>query len=216
MNEVDSILDLLAASIDIPERPADDDILAVLIRAILSQATSSKNRDDAFGNLLDTFSGRWDLIAAADVEEIENAIRVGGLAKQKSGRMQKILTDLWERYGEYSLDTLKTYETDDAVAALESLAGVGPQTATFTVGWALGRDLCPINTGVKRVAIRLGWVEKASDKKMHDALHEVLPDGRRFEAHQLLVRHARQTCLSTPDCDACVIADVCRWNADQP
>ena len=205
---VGQVLDLLASEITI-DRPDSDDVLAVLIRAILSQATSSNNRDRAFETLLDLCHGDWNVAAEKEVSEIEEAIRIGGLAKQKSKRIQFILLALIEDRGEADLEFLREFETDAALSYLQALPGVGPQSATFTLGWAAGADVCPINTGVKRVAGRLGWLTASSDSKAHAELHELLPEGRRFDAHMLMVRHARTTCGKTPDCERCVVEEFC-------
>ena len=69
--------------------------IAELIKTVLSQHTNDRNRDRAFAALRERFP-TWEEVRDAPVEEVEEAIRPGGLAKQKAPRIQAIL----ERLGE--------------------------------------------------------------------------------------------------------------------
>ena len=61
-----------------------------LILTVLSQNTNDRNRDVAWGRLRERFDS-WAEVAAAPVEEIEDAIRPGGLAPTKAARIRQIL-----------------------------------------------------------------------------------------------------------------------------
>src|SRR5512145_1693684 len=54
--------------------------IAELVKTVLSQHTSDSNRDRAFAALRERFP-TWEEVRDAPVEEVEEAIRVGGLGK---------------------------------------------------------------------------------------------------------------------------------------
>src|SRR3954451_13235986 len=77
-----------------PEEPHGHPI-AELVKTVLSQHTNDRNRDRAFAALRQRFP-TWEEGRDAPVDEREDAIRPGGLARQKAPRIQAIL----ERLGE--------------------------------------------------------------------------------------------------------------------
>jgi endonuclease-3 len=66
-------------------RPVDE-----LVLTVLSQSTSDRNRDVAFLRLRERLPS-WEAVREAPVEEVEAAIRPGGLSNVKSERIQAIL-----------------------------------------------------------------------------------------------------------------------------
>ena len=129
-----------------------------LILTVLSQNTNDRNRDVAYGRLRERFAS-WDEVRDAPVEEIEDAIRPGGLAPTKAVRIKQIL----EAIGEDDLVWLKEAPLDEARDYLTSLPGVGRKTAACVLLFAFGRPDVPVDTHVYRVGSRLGlWREKAS------------------------------------------------------
>src|SRR4029077_5476345 len=61
--------------------------IAELIRKVLSQHTNDRNRDRAYAALRERFP-TWEAVRDAPVAEVEEAIRPGGLGKQKAPRLQ--------------------------------------------------------------------------------------------------------------------------------
>ncbi len=69
--------------------------IAELIKTVLSQHTNDRNRDRAFAALRERFP-TWEEVRDAPLAELEEAIRPGGLARQKAPRIQAILEQLGE------------------------------------------------------------------------------------------------------------------------
>ncbi|HZH24170.1 MAG TPA: hypothetical protein VEY49_04650, partial [Solirubrobacteraceae bacterium] len=69
-------------------RPLDE-----LILTVLSQSTNDRNRDVAFMRLRARLPD-WNAVRDAPLEEVEAAIRPGGISKVKSARIQAILREL--------------------------------------------------------------------------------------------------------------------------
>src|SRR3954451_24485452 len=80
-----------------------------LILTVLSQNTNDRNRDIAYGRLRERFE-TWDEVREAPVEEIEDAIRPGGLAPTKAVRIHEILQAL----GDDDLDWLEDAPLEEA------------------------------------------------------------------------------------------------------
>jgi endonuclease-3 len=184
-------------------RPVDE-----LILTVLSQNTNDRNRDVAYFRLRERLP-TWDVVREAPVEEIEDAIRPGGLAPTKSVRIKQIL----EAIGEDDLLWLADAPLDEARAYLVDLPGVGRKTAACVLLFAFGRPDVPVDTHVYRVGGRLGlWPQKAPLVAAHDELARLCGDDGDFayEAHVLLIRHGRRTCVArTPHCAECPLRRMC-------
>ena len=179
-----------------------------LVLTVLSQNTNDRNRDVAYFRLRERFPS-WDAVREAPVEEIEDAIRPGGLAPTKSVRIKQIL----EAIGEDDLSWLADAPLDEARAHLCALPGVGRKTAACVLLFSFGRPDVPVDTHVYRVGGRLGlWPEKAPLDKAHDELARLCGDDGEFayETHVLLIRHGRRTCVArAPRCAECPLRRMC-------
>jgi endonuclease III len=179
-----------------------------LVLTVLSQNTNDRNRDVAYFRLRERFP-TWDAVREALVEEIEDAIRPGGLAPTKSVRIKRIL----EAIGQDDLLWLEHAPLDEAREYLMGLPGVGRKTAACVLLFSFGRPDVPVDTHVYRVGGRLGlWPAKASLVKAHDELARLVGDDGEFayEAHVLLIRHGRRTCVArAPRCPECPLRRMC-------
>src|SRR5829696_10289929 len=108
-----------------PIAPPHRKPLEELILTVLSQSTSDRNRDVAYGRLAARFPS-WAAVRDAPNAEVEAAIRPGGISKVKSARIQAILRELPDPP---SLDHLAGMDVAAARLALCALPGVGRKTA---------------------------------------------------------------------------------------
>ena len=179
-----------------------------LVLTVLSQNTNDRNRDVAYFRLRERFP-TWDAVREAPVEEVEEAIRPGGLAPTKSVRIVEIL----EAIGEDDLLWLADAPLAEAREYLAGLPGLGRKTAACVLLFSFGRPDVPVDTHVYRVGGRLGlWPAKEPLVKAHDELSRLCGDDGEFayEAHVLLIRHGRRTCVArTPLCPECPLRRTC-------
>jgi endonuclease-3 len=179
-----------------------------LVLTVLSQNTNDRNRDVAYFRLRDRFP-TWDAVREAPVDEVEDAIRPGGLAPTKSVRIHQIL----DAIGEDDLLWLERAPLDEAREYLVGLPGVGRKTAACVLLFSFGRPDVPVDTHVYRVGGRLGlWPAKAPLVKAHDELSRLVGDDGEFayETHVLLIRHGRRTCVArAPRCAECPLRRMC-------
>jgi endonuclease III len=198
--------------------------IAELILTVLSQSTNDRNRDVAYLALRERFP-TWEDVRDAPVDEIELAIRPGGISKVKSARIKSILQAIGELprpdgapgpggpdHPEHlSLDWLAGQPVPEAQRYLTSLPGVGRKTAACVLLFALGMRDVPVDTHVSRVGTRLGLFRpKAPFEELHDTMLEITPPGEELELHLNMLRHGRRTCHARgPDCAGCALNRIC-------
>jgi endonuclease-3 len=196
------------------EAPVDE-----LILTVLSQNTNDRNRDVAYGRLRERFAS-WDEVREAPVEEVEDAIRPGGLAPTKAVRIQQILRAL----GGDDLAWLADAPVAEGREFLCALPGVGRKTAACVLLFSYGLPDVPVDTHVFRVGTRLGLFRPgASLEEAHDEMLRLTPgevggaaaaEGREapdaYELHVSLIRHGRRTCTArNPSCRECPLLPIC-------
>jgi endonuclease-3 len=210
---VRAVRDRLRLVYGIPVNRPHGDGLAELILTVLSQSTNDRNRDVAYFGLLERFAG-WEQVRDAPVDELELAIRRGGISKVKSARIKAILeavTVTGPVAGELSLDWLRGVSVPRAQAYLCSLPGVGRKTAACVLLFSYGMRDVPVDTHVSRVGTRLGLLRPGAPfDELHDSMLALTPRGQELELHMNLLRHGRRTCSArSPRCGACALARMC-------
>jgi endonuclease-3 len=186
--------------------------IAELILTVLSQSTNDRNRDVAYLALRERFP-TWEAVRDAPVDEIEEAIRPGGISKIKSARIRSILRAISDTAPghELSLDWLAELSVPEAQRYLTSLPGVGPKTAACVLLFALGMRDVPVDTHVSRVGSRLELFRPGAPfEELHDTMLEITPPGEELELHLNLLRHGRRTCYARrPNCPGCALRRMC-------
>ena len=186
------------------------DVLSALIMTMLSQATTDTNRDLAYRRLRERFS-TWEEVLRADVAAVEEAIRPGGLSRQKSVRIQGLLAWLKETRGELTADFLCDLSLEEAIEELGHLRGIGIKTLSVVLMFTCGRDVFPVDTHVHRVSRRLGFIsEKCSAEKAHGEMSGILRPGESYPAHINFWKFGKFICKSRrPRCGECPLVRDC-------
>ena len=181
-----------------------------LVYTILSQHTSDINSERAFNNLMETF-GSLEAIAAADVKQIEDAIRRAGLFRVKAPRIKQVLNEVLDEVGSFDLSFLAEMPLDKAKDWLKRFNGIGPKTAAIILCFSLGLPAMPVDTHIYRVSKRLGLIgPKVSADQAHDILEPMVASEDVFAFHLYLINHGRKVCKAIrPRCDSCVLAERC-------
>jgi endonuclease-3 len=219
-----------------PLAPPHGHPIAELILTVLSQSTNDRNRDVAYLALREQFPGEtWIRVRDAPVDEVEAAIRPGGISRIKSARIKAILRAISDvprpggpagsggaagiprpsgappPDGTPSLDWLASQPVAEAQRYLTSLPGVGRKTAACVLLFAFGMHDVPVDTHVSRVGTRLGlFPAGAPFEELHDVMLAITPVGEELELHLNLLRHGRRTCYARrPDCAGCALQRMC-------
>jgi endonuclease III len=218
------IRDRLQDVYGVPCAPPHEDPLAELVLTVLSQSTNDRNRDVAFLRLRERFPS-WEAVRAAPVDEVEEAIRPGGISKVKSVRIQAILDAIAEgnalRAGTadreappsdpLDLSWMRDAPVEEGRAFLTALPGVGRKTAACVLLFAYGLRDVPVDTHVSRVGMRLHLLRPGAPfEELHDEMLALTPPGAELEFHVNLLRHGRRTChAQRPACGACHLRRMC-------
>ena len=130
-----------------------------------------------------------DALAAATAEEIEEIVRPCGLGKSKARDINACMKMLRDEYES------KVPEDFDA---LLRLPGVGRKSANLIMGDVFGKPAIVTDT-----------------QKVEMALWKIIPPEEGSALCHRFVCHGRDVCTArtTPHCERCCLADVCKANA---
>ncbi|MCL6519315.1 MAG: endonuclease III [Armatimonadetes bacterium] len=212
MEKIRQICTLLEKTYGRPECKPRRDPLEELIFTILSQNTSAANYTRAFNNLQEKFKS-WDDVRKAPVADIEEAIRVGGLSKIKASRIKRILNEIFDIYGELSLDFLANMTDEEARNCLMRFEGIGIKTASCVLMFSLCRPVLPVDTHIHRVSKRLGLIgSDVSAEAAHGILQGMLKNEDVYSFHVNMVMHGRKVCKAqSPMCWTCCLLPKCEY-----
>ena len=204
---VRAIRERLRTVYGVPDWPPHGQPLDELVLTVLSQSTNDRNRDVAYERLRERFPA-WGAVRDAPMDEVEEAIRPGGISHVKSERIQRILRALPE---DLDLSFLRDMPVEDARAYLCDLPGVGRKTAACVLLFSYGLRDVPVDTHVGRVATRLALLRPgAGSEEQHDGMTALTPPGAELELHINLLRHGRRTCHAPrPACRECALRRMC-------
>jgi endonuclease-3 len=216
------VLVLLSAAYGRPRWKCWGKALDVLVETILSQNTNNANSSAGYRQLRRRFR-TWADVADAPVGEVEKCIRVSGLSRIKTPRIQKLLRQIRDaRQGadvpsaakrRISLEFLRDWDLQRANRYLLSFDGVGPKTAACVLLFSFHMPIFPVDTHIHRIAIRLGLVEAgAGADDVQELLTPLIAPKDRYAMHILLIAHGRKTCRAiSPRCAWCDLRAMCRY-----
>lgn len=190
---------------------SNSDPLDVLIATILSQNTTDKTSYKAFLNLKRNFKN-WEQVLSSPIKEIKKSIKVCGLTNQKSKTIKNILSQIKNEHGHLSLEFIRKQSNDEIFERFIKYNGVGTNTIACVLAFALGRDICPVDTHVHRISNRVGIVNTRTADVTFKELNKLIPKGKKNLLHTLLIKFGRKICKSNnPACYECIIYNLCRF-----
>lgn len=212
IRKIEQIIYLLKKEFPGPEpKPTKSNLLDVLVATMLSQNTTDKTSYRAFKNLKNDI-GNWEDVLNSPVSKIKKAIKVCGLANQKAVNIKKMLKFLKKERGSLSLNFIRKMNNKEIYENLLKFDGVGVKTVSCVLAFGLGRDVFPVDTHVHRLSNRLGLVDAKTPDKTFEQAEEIIPEGRKFLLHTLLIKFGRKVCrANNPLCNQCVLYDLCEY-----
>jgi endonuclease-3 len=206
------IIQNLERAYGVPENDSPSDPLDMLVRIILSQATSDTNSHRTFAALKRRFP-TWDAALRARESTIAATIQSGGLANQKASVIKNLLRQIKEERGAPDLAFLHELTPASAVAYLSQFRGIGPKTIACTLLFACGIEVFPLDTHIFRILRRVGLIpQKCTDRRAHEIMNAVVPSGKFYSFHVNLIRHGRALCRPRdPLCERCPIVEYCDY-----
>jgi endonuclease-3 len=102
-------------------------------------------------------------------------------------------------------------EVPDDRDQLVELPGVGRKTANVVLNMAFGQHTMAVDTHILRIGNRIGLAPGKTPEQVEDTLVKIIPDEFMRHAHHWLILHGRYVCKARrPECERCVIADICK------
>ncbi len=97
---------------------------------------------------------------------------------------------------------------------LVKLPGVGRKTANVVLNMAFGQPTMAVDTHILRIGNRIGLAPGKTPEAVEAILVRVIPEEYMLHAHHWLILHGRYVCKARkPECEKCVIADICKYPA---
>jgi len=176
------------------------DPFKILISTILSARTRDTNTKEATKKLFSRYNTP-QLIATAEVEDLEELIRKSGFYKVKAARIKEVSKIILE---DYNGEVPKDFEE------LMGLPGVGAKTANCVLIYAFNIDTIAVDTHVHRISNRLRWVDTKKPEETEEALKRIIPKKEWKRINRIFVKFGQQICLPiNPKHDLCPIEDIC-------
>jgi endonuclease III len=213
MRRVTSILQSTYGS---PRLGNPRDSLDDLIFIILSARTSESSYVNTFAALRRRYPDWFDLLGAKR-SEVSDIVARGGLGKKKAAQLRGLLFEL-NRLGIRDLGKhLERLSIRQSEEFLTTLPGVGKKTARCVLMYTANRQVFPVDTHVRRVLARLGFINplRLTDH-VQDEIQSIIPKRSRHSLHVALIAHGRAICRAgAPACSICPIIVLCPTGSPQ-
>ncbi len=150
------------------------------------------------------FEKAWTPQQMLDLGEdvVREHIKTIGLYRNKAKNVIALSRQLIEEHGG---------EVPQDRDVLTTLPGVGRKTANVVVSMAFGQPTIAVDTHIFRIGNRLGLAPGKTTDDVEHILERRIPRDYLYHAHHWLILHGRYTCKARkPDCQACIIADLCK------
>jgi len=178
-----------------------DNPYKLLVAVVLSAQTTDAGVNRATRPLFETVDNPQKMLDYGE-ERLAEAIRTIGLYRAKAKNVIALSGILVREHGG---------KVPRDRAALEALPGVGRKTANVVLNIAFGEPTMAVDTHVFRVANRLGLAPGRTPFEVELGLERVVPEAYRLHAHHWLILHGRYVCKARrPECERCIVADLCR------
>lgn len=148
-------------------------------------------------------------LAKAKLPDVEEAIKSINFFRNKSKSLIGCAQMLVEKHGG---------AVPRSVEELSELPGVGRKTANVVLGNAFNINTgVVVDTHVKRTSGLLGLTKHTDPEKIEQDLMKAFPNEHWTELPHLLIFHGRRTCIARrPQCDLCVLKDLCSTKGKVP
>jgi endonuclease-3 len=140
-------------------------------------------------------------------QKLQQYINSIGLFRTKAANIIKTCKILVEKFNSIIPDTIEE---------LQILPGVGRKTANVILNTVWQQPTIAVDTHVLRVANRIGLVTAKTPLATELELLKVIPKKFLVNAHHWLILHGRYVCTALkPQCNRCLIVDLCQFNKKQ-
>jgi endonuclease-3 len=175
--------------------------LELLVATMLSAQCTDQKVNEVTKSLFRKYREAKDY-ARADLETLQKEIRPTGFYRNKAKNIKKTCQMLVDRFGS---------EVPKTMDELLMLPGVARKTANIVLsnGYGVTAGIA-VDTHVGRLTKRLGLTKNEDPEKIEKDLMEIVPKEQWTRFTDLLISHGRRVCTAKkPNCNGCVLADIC-------
>jgi endonuclease III len=174
--------------------------LELLVSVMLSAQTTDVNVNRVTERLFQKYKRPEDYLAVP-VEELERDIFPTGFYRQKAKAIRGTMSLLLEDYDG---------EVPSKMEDLLRLPGVARKTANVVAAELGEPQGIVVDTHVRRLAQRLGLTKEEDPVKIERDLQKLVPRDYWGIFPHLLIWHGRRVCIArSPQCERCVVNDLC-------
>lgn len=181
-----------------------------LITTIISQNTADINTARAFEKLSKHFEIKPEVLANAEIRQLEKCLKVAGLYKNKAKTIRKVSRVILEKF-HGDLRSVLSLSFEEARESLMQLPGVGPKTADVVLLFCTEKPTIPVDTHVNRVSKKLGLAPANGDyETIRKSLQSLYNPEDYLAVHLLLISLGRKYCRArNPLCKQCPVNSLC-------
>jgi len=203
--QIDTLFASLAAALPEPKGELNySSPYTLLVAVVLSAQATDVGVNKATGPLF-AIADTPEKIVALGEDKVRDFIRTIGLYRNKAKNVIALSQLLITEHGS---------QVPRDRDALQALPGVGRKTANVVLNIAFGEPTIAVDTHVFRISNRTGLAPGKDVLAVELLLEQVVPEAYFLHAHHWLILHGRYVCKARkPECQNCVIADICRFEA---
>ena len=140
-------------------------------------------------------------MVALGEDKIRDYVKSIGLFRTKAKNVYLLSQILIEKFGG---------EVPRQREVLETLPGVGRKTANVVLNMAFGESTIAVDTHLFRLSNRIPLAIGKTPLAIELGLEKIIPAEFKRHAHHWLILHGRYVCKARrPECERCIIADLC-------
>lgn len=174
----------------------------LLVAVMLSAQATDVGVNKATARLFPLAGTAAEILALGEEKVIEQ-IKTIGLYRTKARNLLALCKILVTQYDS---------EVPATREALEALPGVGRKTANVVLNTAFGQATIAVDTHIFRLGNRTGLAPGKTVREVEDKLMRRTPKEFLVDAHHWLILHGRYVCKARkPECDRCVVSDLCTF-----
>ena len=173
-------------------------LVAVVLSAQATDVGVNKATKDLF-KIADT----PEKMVALGEARIRDFVKTIGLYKTKAKNVFRLSQILIDVHGS---------EVPEDRDALEKLPGVGRKTANVVLNIFFGQPTIAVDTHIFRLSNRTRLAPGKDVVEVERKLEKIIPEEYKRHSHHWLILHGRYVCKARkPECDKCIVYDLCRF-----
>lgn len=174
----------------------------LLVAVVLSAQATDAGVNKATRGLFAIADTPQKMLALGE-EKVREMIKTIGLYRNKAKNVILLSEKLIRDFGGQIPQTREE---------LESLPGVGRKTANVVMNIAFGAPTMAVDTHIFRISNRIPLAPGKTPLEVELGLEKIIPQEYMQHAHHWLILHGRYICKALrPECERCLISDLCRW-----